>query len=585
MKRKLFIAVSLLMALSMLAACGTQAPTATTAAPATTAAQTAAAATTAAQATEAAAAEAAAGAAEGSSQYDTYVTISTNITDADKQGQDDLYKWFTEKFNMDYEFIPMQFGERHDKARLWVASGDLPDLLWMDLNENLYAEWTQWVDEGHFKPYPEDMSRWPNLQNVFDMMIGPQLMTIDGRLYATIAKQDLTEYGYGVPMMFAYRADWAEAVGMRKEDDVYTWDEFWSMVEECIKQDPGGNGEGKTFGASAPQWYFPDCFGIWQLQHTTWGTEETSFAAIDGEYVWLPATEPFVQGLKIAVGLMERGVIWPDIVVDTNSSMYADMFTSGQLVTINENFGIGRIRDYRDKLVAAFPDLDRELCVQIAKVSSPIDDNDYWQKESPCYWSGHSMAARVTDEQMERYLDICDYLTSQEGAYVSKYGILDKDYSINADGTINLLWEKNELGNYVDPYPPSSRGYLGRILLGGGYSDLNNPRYLPEDIAEYQWSQDWDNDNATRRHLDYNLFYTPTPNRLRYGIFIEEVKAKAIEMMATANSDNIEQLWREWADGMLPRVQPVLDDLNDPEIMPYVSTDSYDDMLAYMSSR
>ena len=260
--------------------------------------------------------------------YETPVTISTNITDADKMGNDALYDYICEKFNMQWNFIPMQFGERHDKARLWVASGDVPDLLWMDLNENLYTEWLQWVKDGTFKAYPDDLSPWPNLKAAFDMMIGDDLMRVDGKLYATVAKQDLTEYGYGVPMMFVYRADWAEALGLRAEDDVYTWDEFWDMVEACIQQDPGGNGAGKTYGAVAPQWYFPDCFGIWQTQDKVYGTEETSFAAIDGEYVWVPATDNYLTGLKEATELYQRGIIWPDLVLDTNSSLYADLFLS-----------------------------------------------------------------------------------------------------------------------------------------------------------------------------------------------------------------------------------------------------------------
>ena len=516
--------------------------------------------------------------------YETPVTISTNITDADKMGNDALYDYICEKFNMQWNFIPMQFGERHDKARLWVASGDVPDLLWMDLNENLYTEWLQWVKDGTFKAYPDDLSPWPNLKAAFDMMIGDDLMRVDGKLYATVAKQDLTEYGYGVPMMFVYRADWAEALGLRAEDDVYTWDEFWDMVEACIQQDPGGNGAGKTYGAVAPQWYFPDCFGIWQTQDKVYGTEETSFAAIDGEYVWVPATDNYLTGLKEATELYQRGIIWPDLVLDTNSSLYADLFTSGQCVAINENMGISRIKDYRDKLLEAFPDLDREKCVQIAKISSPVDDSDYWQKESPCYWSGHSMAAGVSDEQMTRYLDFCDYLCSEEGTLFRKYGFEGTDYTLNEDGSVNLLWPKNELGNYTDPYPTGCRGFMGRILLDGGYSDLNNPKYLQEDIDEYAWSQDWDNEHATRRHLDYNLFYTSTPNKDKYGLFTEELKAKAIEVVSTCTVDQVDAVWEAWIQEMLPKVQPVLDDLNNPEYMPYISG-SYEEMLEYVSNK
>lgn len=515
--------------------------------------------------------------------YDERVVISTNITDADKLGNDALYDAICEKFNMEWKFIPMQFGERHDKARLWVASGDLPDLLWMDLNENLYTEWLQWVKDGTFKAYPDDLSPWPNLQASFDQMIGDDLMKVDGHLYATVAKQDLTEYGYGVPMMFVYRADWAEALNLRAEDDVYTWDEFWDMVDACIELDPGGNGVGKTYGAVAPQWYFPDCFGIWQTQDAVYGTEESSFVAQDGKYIWVPASDNYLTGLKAAAELYQRGTIWPDLVLDTNSSLYADLFTSGQCVAINENMGISRIQTYRDSLVEAFPDLDRANCVQVAKISSPVDESDYWQKESPCYWSGHSLSASVTDEQMTRYLDFCDYLISQEGTNFRKFGFEGTDYTSNEDGTINLLWPINDKGNYTDPYPQSCRSFMNRILLDGGYSDLNNPRFRAEDIEEYKWTQDWDNQHATRRHLDYNLFYTSTPNKDKYGLFTEELKAKAVEVVSTCPLDQIDATWSAWLAEMQPKVQPVLDDLNNPQYMPYVSG-SYDEMIEHVSS-
>ena len=125
---------------------------------------------------------------------------------------------------------------------------------------------------------------------------------------------------------------------------------------------------------------------------------------------------------------------------------------------------------------------------------------------------------------------------------------------------------------------------MGRILLDGGYSDLTNPKYLQEDIDEYAWSQDWDNENATRRHLDYNLFYTSTPNKDKYGLFTEELKAKAVEVVSTCTVDQVDAVWEAWIQEMLPKVQPVLDDLNNPEYMPYISG-SYEEMLEYVSNK
>lgn len=123
------------------------------------------------------------------------------------------------------------------------------------------------------------------------------------------------------------------------------------------------------------------------------------------------------------------------------------------------------------------------------------------------------MAAGVSDEQMTRYLDFCDYLCSEEGTLFRKYGFEGTDYTLNEDGSVNLLWPKNELGNYTDPYPTGCRGFMGRILLDGGYSDLTNPKYLQEDIDEYAWSQEWDNENATRAIWTTTSSTPPRPTR------------------------------------------------------------------------
>ena len=44
------------------------------------------------------------------------------------------------------------------------------------------------------------------------------------------------------------------------------------------------------------------------------------------------------------------------------------------------------------------------------------------------------------------------------------------------------------------------------------------------------------------------------------------------------------QVWAEWLQEMEPKVHPVLDDLNNPEYMPYISG-PYDEMIEYVSNR
>lgn len=109
-----------------------------------------------------------------------------------------------------------------------------------------------------------------------------------------------------INMGIGYRADWAEKLGMRNEGDVYTWDEFMNLLQAFIEQDPGGNGAGNTYGLCTRMGYFPDILGIWQTNPTPWTFEEPGYIEMDGQYVWYPSTDAYIEGLKIVKDLYDR---------------------------------------------------------------------------------------------------------------------------------------------------------------------------------------------------------------------------------------------------------------------------------------
>ncbi len=503
--------------------------------------------------------------AEPESKYANRVTVSHNITDADKLKDNRLYDYFSEKFQLDMEFIPMQFGERFEKARVWAAADDLPDLFWNDLNENIYADFCNWIDAGLLAPLPDDMSPWPEIKYTFDNYMIDDLMARNGKVYGLGALRDDGTEDFMVPIGLNYRADWAEAVGKRQPDDVYTWEEWIDMIRTCMEQDPGGNGAGKTFGWAAPQYYFPESFGIWQTCTFEWGFEEPMYMVVDGEYKWYPSLPEYIKGLKVAKGLFDDGIIWPDIVLDTGSSQYVDLYVSGQLVAESGGFMIGGTRNRRDRMVAANPDIDRRLSYMNAKVSSPFDDTFYWQKQSPCYWGSDSFSAKTTEDQRLRILDVWDWLLSQEGIDFRNYGIEGEDYTRNGD-VVTSLWEQNDIGQYIDPYS-GMRGFYGRAILGNLETNYDNAT-IPQEDREDPWNAwKWDAANAHVVKVDFVQIYASTPMKDQYGFFVADTKAKAIEVLQNSTMDSIEADWKAWVDSMMPKVQLVLDEMN---ALPYI---------------
>ena len=87
------------------------------------------------------------------------------------------------------------------------------------------------------------------------------MLTVDGKLYGWPSSRENPDWIQNAYYcMFAHRRDWAQAVGMYKEGDAYTWDEVKAMIKAVQEQDPGNNGAGNTIGITSETWAFPGVF-------------------------------------------------------------------------------------------------------------------------------------------------------------------------------------------------------------------------------------------------------------------------------------------------------------------------------------
>jgi len=556
---------------------------ATTAAPATTAtATTTAAATTQAPATTAAATTAAGGAGgDIMPGCEEFVKFTMNTTAEPPSAEDARWNDYTKKFNFSVDWVPLQYSERFEKLRIWLATDELPEITWIGLNENVYAEYITWIKTGLFSEIP-DLGPYANIRAMYDRpdMVADILCTFDGKLMTLPAIRATAAFNYMIAMSYGYRADWAEKLGMRKENDIYTWDEFWELIEAFIQQDPGGNGPGNTYGLSTRMTYFPDSLGIWQSDPYPWTWEDASYSAIDGKYVWLPSSDSFINGLKIAKGLYDRGLIWPDNVVDTGETRYRELYYAGQMGAMSQNNEIGWVSDVRNKTYELDQTLDREKTYVIAKVSKPNTENEFYQHSMSCYWSGVAFSKKATDAQKTRFLQTMDWNLSEEGKLYAQYGLEGKDFTVDASGKVTLNWEKDSSGTYKNPYKFGE--YYSRLGLDDGAGGLNNVSRNPVDVEHVKAFFEFNMKNVGKKLkvMDYIQVYTPIKAKEVAGTFTADVRNKMIDLMANSTVDKIEAEWRDWVATMLPKVKPVVDELNTLEFIP---TDPIE-MLEFVAS-
>lgn len=520
-------------------------------------------------------------AAETDSAFAEHVTFTMNTTSDPPAEDDALWNYYTDKFNFTVDWVPLQYAERFDKLRIWIATDDLPDVVWIGLNDVIYSEYITWMNSGMFAEVPS-LDAYPNIQAMYDQeaMLGDELCTFDGKLMSLPAMRDSASYDFMINMGIGYRADWAEKLGMRNEGDVYTWDEFMNLLQAFIEQDPGGNGAGNTYGLCTRMGYFPDILGIWQTNPTPWTFEEPGYIEMDGQYVWYPSTDSYMEGLKIVKDLYDRGIIWPDNVIDSSETLYRELYVAGQMGAMAQNLSLGFVSQVRDDMIKVDPSLERDKIYAIAKISNPGTEDEFYQHAVASYWSCVAFSLKATDAQKDRFLATQDWNLSPEGLNLGLYGLEGTDFTVNDDGSINLLWEKDEAGTYVDPYP--FREYYTRLSVYDNAANFTNVSKNPQDVEDVRSAMDWSVENIGDKVkvLDYVQTYTTTPNKDKLGTFTAQTKAKVIDLLANSTGDTIEADWRAWIAEMMPQVQPVLDDLNAYE---YIPTDP-DEMMEWVRS-
>lgn len=518
-------------------------------------------------------------AAETDSAFAEHVTFTMNTTSDPPAEDDALWNYYTDKFNFTVDWVPLQYSERFDKLRIWIATDDLPDVVWIGLNDVIYSEYITWMNSGMFAEVPS-LDAYPNIQAMYDQeaMLGDELCTFDGKLMSLPAMRDSASYDFMINMGIGYRADWAEKLGMRNEGDVYTWEEFMNLLQAFIEQDPGGNGAGNTFGLCTRMGYFPDILGIWQTNPTPWTFEEPGYIEMDGQYVWYPSTDAYIEGLKIVKDLYDRGIIWPDNVIDSSETLYRELYVAGQMGAMAQNLSLGFVSQVRDDMIKVDPSLERDKVYAIAKISNPGTEDEFYQHAVASYWSCVAFSLKATDAQKDRFLATQDWNLSPEGLNLGLYGLEGTDFTVNDDGSINLLWEKDEAGTYVDPYP--FREYYTRLSVYDNAANFTNVSKNPQDVEDVRSAMDWSVENIGDKVkvLDYVQTYTTTPNKDKLGTFTAQTKAKVIDLLANSTGDTIEADWRAWIAEMMPQVQPVLDDLNAYE---YIPTDP-DEMMEWV---
>lgn len=385
---------------------------------------------------------------------------------------DDVIKTIEEKFNI--ELVPQNITwEDHvEKVKLWASTDSLADITSGYARNS--ATFYEWAREGVIAPLPEDLSAYPNLK---EWMAQPAAANaqVDGIYYCIPRIVYLNKAATVEEIIVNYRWDLAKQSGITEEPS--TWEEFMAMLEAIMEADPEGKNIGGITAQAASQimglignYASPYTYGGWWVE--SHGRYVPAYFA--GENLG----DDMLPGWQLARDLWDRGLIDPDLATNTQE-MSKNKFLNGQMAAYTANStmtgfsGYGLDDGWRD----IYGNSASEQVKQLKLMPSADGQIYYWYSD---YSQAETfISPHVDEEKMDRILMLYDFLLSDEGYMLCKYGIEGESYEI-IDGELVADIEARD-----EKYPSCTM----LQSLGSWIHEL--PNGMMNDRGEYDWYKEW----------------------------------------------------------------------------------------------
>jgi len=391
----------------------------------------------------------------GEDEYDDSGRLILNLKNVYWEGYNGLEDNYTEilneKFGVSVRASNYSYDDWDGDVYTAVNGDNIGDLFHFDLRDyNFGAAYETWVDQQIVKQIPDDLSRWPNLQSMISKISNIDKLKIDGHLYGIPVMRDLENYNKNYSdMIYVYRRDWLEAIDaahagepgfpLTHDNDEYTFDEF-KKIMDAFATYPQGVGN-KQCVIVDEYWGFPSVANFYKNAPHCY-TKDASGRAINA------FTSPeYLEGLDYGHYLANDIKYYSQDQFNFKANTATGYFKSDQAAIYYDNFSF---ENYKKLRVEMYPthinNIDKATAIMKVKKDGKVsvEGMENWYSMSLFNYD-------ISDNKMEKILNIMDYLLSEDGTRLAIYGEQGYDYDI-VDGQIVLSsrgWEKDQYGEYI----------------------------------------------------------------------------------------------------------------------------------------
>jgi len=408
---------------------------------------------------------------EQSDEYDEQgrlIISARNLYFNEWSGGDSYTNYIQDKFNVSINPSPYSWASWDEQVNSAANGDSLTDIFHFSLDSyNFENSYKYWAEGGVTKALPDDMSKWPLLKKSIESCTNIDALKIDGKLYCIpiIKNVNETSIDYS-PFTYVYRRDVAKKLGVAKANDEYTWSEFIELVNALYE-----NHYKELSGSAAiadVEWGFPSLTNFYKQYPHIFGKDA------NGNVVNNYTTEEYLQGLDLAREWASGTKKYYGLAqYSANDGDMNEKYFSNRVGIFYENLSLSNYTTLRNNLMKINKNFTKEQlddASALLKVKGP--DGKYALEGAENWFSATFFNGDMSDEKLEKILDIMEWLLGEEGTQMAAYGIEGYDYNV-VDGKVVLTedgWEKDKNGKYISKY--NGAKYL-RYMVTLGY-DMND---------------------------------------------------------------------------------------------------------------
>jgi len=384
---------------------------------------------------------------------DVFLKSSDELTDPTSDYYDPRWEYICNEFKVRFEYVPVNYSTWADQVRIMINTDSLPDVAVASLPSP--SEYQKYASQGIIKSLPEDYAeKYPNIAKNIEAVTARDAFIYDGKYIAIPRSLDMggktTDYTY----QFIYNKKWAVDAGVAVKD-AYTLEELYDMFTKVQAAHPNA----LMYNSIQPNMIFQ--LGIYQYVDAFYEKPKDNFTINkDGtSYEWVAARPEFLEGLKWTKRFYDAGFVHKEY---TTLPMYEARteFATGKTFSYYDGSDINFFcTTVRDGFVQQNPGKEFSDNVDVALILS--NDGKYMERDLGNYWSEIFFNSKIKDYVYERFLQVYDFLCSEEGQFMHVFGMPGKDYTKDADGNVQTLRQINpETGLYNQFNLKVSDGYM-----------------------------------------------------------------------------------------------------------------------------